>query len=129
MLDACYLICISEILDSIFLSALKYHVFPDNFYHPRVINSFYSFLWDATDDRDLSDLSRIFKFKTHHFLTILLYERQWVYYWVIGSNLISRSMHMDIQTFGHLRHNYLNIIHNLGIGYLCGDFSGFFFRG
>lgn len=45
----------------IFLSALKYHVFPDrwtNFYQPlwllsSVVNSLYSFYWDIARDWDL----------------------------------------------------------------------------
>lgn len=45
----------------IFLSALKYHVFPDkwtNFYRPLwllsgVVNSSYSFYWDVNRDWDL----------------------------------------------------------------------------
>lgn len=45
----------------IFLSALKYHVFPDywiNFYRPlwlfsSFLNSLYSFYWDITRDWDL----------------------------------------------------------------------------
>jgi len=45
----------------IFLSALKYHVFPEqwtNFYRPlwllsSVVNSSYSFYWDVTRDWDL----------------------------------------------------------------------------
>ncbi|XP_039119430.1 LOW QUALITY PROTEIN: SPX and EXS domain-containing protein 3-like [Dioscorea cayenensis subsp. rotundata] len=100
----------------IFLSALKYHVFPDNwtnFYRPlwllsSVINSFYSFYWDVSRDWDLSVLSRIFKFKTHHFLTTLLYGRQWVYYWLIGSNLILRCT-WTYKLSAHLRHNYLTV--------------------
>ncbi|XP_039135702.1 protein ERD1 homolog 2-like [Dioscorea cayenensis subsp. rotundata] len=101
----------------IFLSALKYHVFPDNwtnFYRSlwllsSIINSFYSFYWDATRDWDLSVLSRIFKFITQHFLTTLLYGIQWVYYWVIGSNLIFRFT-FTCKLSAHLRHNYLTVL-------------------
>ncbi|KAJ0977568.1 hypothetical protein J5N97_013042 [Dioscorea zingiberensis] len=100
----------------IFLSALKYHVFPDhwtNFYRPlwllsSVINSFYSFYWDVTRDWDLSVLSRMFKFKTHHLLTTMFYGRRWVFYWVIASNLILRCT-WTYKLSAHLRHNYLTV--------------------
>ena len=52
----------------IFLSALKYHVFPErwtNFYRPfwlmsSVVNSLYSFYWDVTRDWDLRYLKCLF---------------------------------------------------------------------
>ncbi|XBI01713.1 hypothetical protein VPH35_130422 [Triticum aestivum] len=70
----------------IFLSALKYHVFPDqwvSFYRPLwlisgVINSLYSFYWDIKRDWDLSILTRIFMFKSPSTWTSLLYGRNWV---------------------------------------------------
>ncbi|WOL07693.1 hypothetical protein Cni_G16440 [Canna indica] len=100
----------------IFLSALKYHVIPDSwikFYRPlwllsSVINSLYSFYWDITRDWDLSVFTRIFKFKNPHILTNLLYGRIWVYYWVIGSNLILRCT-WTYKLSAHLRHNYLTV--------------------
>ncbi|PIA42652.1 hypothetical protein AQUCO_02000237v1 [Aquilegia coerulea] len=54
----------STAIPVIFLSALKYHVFPDrwtNIYRPlwllsSVVNSLYSFYWDVTRDWDLSFL-------------------------------------------------------------------------
>ncbi|KAF3788825.1 SPX and EXS domain-containing protein 1, partial [Nymphaea thermarum] len=100
----------------IFLSALKYHVFPEswtNFYRPlwllsSVVNSLYSFYWDVTRDWDLSVFSRIFKFKTASILSNLLYGRQWVYFWVIGSNLVLRCT-WTYKLSAHLRHNYLTV--------------------
>ncbi|XP_031500520.1 uncharacterized protein LOC116264440 [Nymphaea colorata] len=100
----------------IFLSALKYHVFPEswtNFYRPlwlisSVVNSLYSFYWDVTRDWDLSVFSRIFKFKAPSILSSLLYGRQWVYFWVIGSNLILRCT-WTYKLSAHLRHNYLTV--------------------
>ncbi|KAI9071267.1 hypothetical protein K1719_046773 [Acacia pycnantha] len=82
----------------IFLSALKYHVLPDNWtnlYRPlwllsSVVNSLYSFYWDVTRDWDLSSFTRIFKFSKPHPLSNSLHGRRWVYVWVIGSNLILR---------------------------------------
>ncbi|RWV94789.1 hypothetical protein GW17_00042639 [Ensete ventricosum] len=100
----------------IFLSALKYHVLPvswTNFYHPlwlisSVINSLYSFYWDVTRDWDLSVFSRIFKLKNPHICTNLFYGRIWVYYWVIGSNLILRCT-WTYKLSAHLRHNHLTV--------------------
>ncbi|XP_006854429.2 SPX and EXS domain-containing protein 1 [Amborella trichopoda] len=100
----------------IFLSALKYHVFPDqwtNIYRPlwllsSVANSLYSFYWDVTRDWDLSVFSRIFKFKTPHLCSNVLYGRQWVYYWAIGSNLVLRCT-WTYKLSAHLRHNYLTV--------------------
>ncbi|KAL5206807.1 hypothetical protein ABZP36_035016 [Zizania latifolia] len=85
----------------IFLSALKYHVFPDkwmSFYRPlwlisSVINSLYSFYWDIKRDWDLS-----------LFMTIILQ----VYYWVLGSNLVLRCT-WTYKLSAHLRHNYLTL--------------------
>ncbi|WVY99683.1 hypothetical protein V8G54_025753 [Vigna mungo] len=82
----------------IFLSALKYHVFPDkwtNFYRPLwllsgVVNSSYSFYWDVNRDWDLGGL---------HIQ---------VYFWVIGSNLILRCT-WTYKLSAHLRHNYLTV--------------------
>ncbi|CAD5187040.1 unnamed protein product [Musa acuminata subsp. malaccensis] len=106
----------STAIPVIFLSALKYHVFPDSwtkFYRPlwlisSVINSLYSFYWDVTRDWDLSVFTRIFKFKNPHICTNLLYGRKWVYYWVIGSNLIFRCT-WTYKLSAHLRHNYLTV--------------------
>ncbi|KAG6523933.1 hypothetical protein ZIOFF_013821 [Zingiber officinale] len=100
----------------IFLSALKYHVFPESwtdFYRPlwlisSVINSLYSFYWDVTRDWDLSVFTRIFKFKNPHICTNLLYGRIWVYYWVMGSNLVLRCT-WTYKLSAHLRHNYLTV--------------------
>ncbi|KAL6572683.1 hypothetical protein OROMI_013641 [Orobanche minor] len=100
----------------IFLSALKYHVFPDkwtNIYRPlwllsSVLNSLYSFYWDITRDWDLSCFTRIFKFSRPHILSYLLYGRKWVYFWVIGSNLILRCT-WTYKLSAHLRHNYLTV--------------------
>ncbi|KAL5797798.1 hypothetical protein ACOSQ2_002618 [Xanthoceras sorbifolium] len=100
----------------IFLSALKYHVFPDkwtNFYRPlwllsAVLNSLYSFYWDVTRDWDLSCFTRIFKFSRPHLCTYLLYGRKWVYFWVIASNLILRCT-WTYKLSAHLRHNYLTV--------------------
>ncbi|XP_078162794.1 EXS (ERD1/XPR1/SYG1) family protein isoform X2 [Carex rostrata] len=106
----------STAIPVIFLSALKYHVLPENwvgFYRPlwlisSVINSLYSFYWDITRDWDLSILSRIFLFKNPGLLTNLLYGRHWVYYWVLGSNLILRCT-WTYKLSAHLRHNYLTV--------------------
>ncbi|KAL5794013.1 hypothetical protein ACOSP7_002607 [Xanthoceras sorbifolium] len=100
----------------IFLSALKYHVFPDKwttFYRPlwllsAVLNSLYSFYWDVTRDWDLSCFTRIFKFSRPHLCTYLLYGRKWVYFWVIASNLILRCT-WTYKLSAHLRHNYLTV--------------------
>lgn len=100
----------------VFLSALKYHVFPDkwtNFYRPMwllsaVVNSMYSFYWDVTRDWDLSCFTRIFKFNRPHIFSHLLYGRAWVYFWVIGSNLILRCT-WTYKLSAHLRHNYLTV--------------------
>ncbi|KAL3340578.1 hypothetical protein AABB24_028959 [Solanum stoloniferum] len=100
----------------IFLSALKYHVFPDNWvniYRPLwllsgVVNSLYSFYWDLTRDWDLSCFTRIFKFSRPNALSYLLYGRKWVYFWVIGTNLILRCT-WTYKLSSHLRHNYLTV--------------------
>ncbi|KAJ8749289.1 hypothetical protein K2173_018770 [Erythroxylum novogranatense] len=100
----------------IFLSALKYHVFPDrwtSFYRPlwllsSVSNSLYSFYWDVTRDWDLSGFTRIFKFNRPSVFSYLLYGRKWVYFWVIGSNLILRCT-WTYKLSAHLRHNYLTV--------------------
>ncbi|KAK0589478.1 hypothetical protein LWI29_014921 [Acer saccharum] len=100
----------------IFLSALKYHVFPDrwtNFYRPlwllsAVLNSLYSFYWDVTRDWDLSCFTRIFKFSRPHLCTYLFHGRKWVYFCVIGSNLILRCT-WTYKLSAHLRHNYLTV--------------------
>ncbi|KAL9224931.1 hypothetical protein vseg_000910 [Gypsophila vaccaria] len=100
----------------IFLSALKYHVFPDkwtNIYRPlwlvsSVVNSTYSFYWDVTRDWDMSCFTRIFKFGKPHICSYLLHERKWVYCWVIGSNLILRCT-WTYKLSAHLRHNYLTV--------------------
>ncbi|XP_057467333.1 uncharacterized protein LOC130756740 isoform X1 [Actinidia eriantha] len=100
----------------IFLSALKYHVFPDrwtNMYRPlwllsSVLNSLYSFYWDVTRDWDLSGFTRIFKFSKPHLFSHLLYGRKWVHLWVIGSNLVLRCT-WTYKLSAHLRHNYLTV--------------------
>lgn len=100
----------------IFLSALKYHVFPDRWtsiYRPlwllsSVLNSLYSFYWDVTRDWDLSAFTRIFKFSKASLLSNLLYGRRWVYFWVIGSNLVLRCT-WTYKLSAHLRHNYLTV--------------------
>ncbi|XP_012078145.1 SPX and EXS domain-containing protein 1 isoform X3 [Jatropha curcas] len=100
----------------IFLSALKYHVVPDswtNFYRPlwllsSVLNSLYSFYWDVTRDWDLSCFTRIFKFNRPNICSYLIYGRKWVYFWVIGSNLILRCT-WTYKLSAHLRHNYLTV--------------------
>ncbi|KAD4981858.1 hypothetical protein E3N88_18529 [Mikania micrantha] len=100
----------------IFLSALKYHVFPDNwinFYRPlwllsSFLNSLYSFYWDITRDWDLSCFTRIFKFTKPHLVSQLIYGQNWVYFWVIGSNLILRCT-WTYKLSAHLRHNHLTV--------------------
>ncbi|EEF46673.1 conserved hypothetical protein [Ricinus communis] len=100
----------------IFLSALKYHVFPDrwtSFYRPlwllsSVLNSLYSFYWDVTRDWDLSCFTRVFKFNKPNVCSYILYGRKWVYFWVIGSNLILRCT-WTYKLSAHLRHNYLTV--------------------
>lgn len=100
----------------IFLSALKYHVFPDswiNFYRPlwllsSVVNSLYSFYWDVTRDWDLSCFTRIFKFSKPHLVSQIIYGQKWVYLWVIGSNLILRCT-WTYKLSAHLRHNHLTV--------------------
>lgn len=100
----------------IFLSALKYHIFPEkwtNFYRPLwllsgVLNSLYSFYWDVTRDWDLSGFTRIFKFSRPHPLSNVLFGKKWVYFWVLGSNLILRCT-WTYKLSAHLRHNYLTV--------------------
>ncbi|XP_043696313.1 SPX and EXS domain-containing protein 5-like isoform X2 [Telopea speciosissima] len=100
----------------IFLSALKYHVFPDNWtniYRPlwllsSFINSLYSFYWDVNRDWDLSGFSRVFKFSKPHFCLSMLYGRSWIYFWTIGSNLILRCT-WTYKLSAHLRHNYITV--------------------
>ncbi|EOX96112.1 EXS (ERD1/XPR1/SYG1) family protein isoform 2 [Theobroma cacao] len=100
----------------IFLSALKYHVLPDSWTYiyrrlwlfSSVVNSLYSFYWDVTRDWDLSVFTRIFKFNKPSYCSNLLYGRQWVYFWVIGSNLILRCT-WTYKLSAHLRHNYLTV--------------------
>lgn len=100
----------------IFLSALKYHVFPDkwtNVYRPlwlmsSVLNSMYSFYWDVTRDWDMSCFTRIFKFGKPNIFSYLFHGRKWVYCWVIGSNLILRCT-WTYKLSAHLRHNYLTV--------------------
>ncbi|XP_022770334.1 SPX and EXS domain-containing protein 5-like isoform X2 [Durio zibethinus] len=100
----------------IFLSALKYHVLPDRWTYvyrrlwlfSSVVNSLYSFYWDVTRDWDLSVFTRIFKFNKPSYCSNLLYGRQWVYFWVIGSNLILRCT-WTYKLSAHLRHNYLTV--------------------
>ncbi|KAK4788614.1 hypothetical protein SAY86_019933 [Trapa natans] len=100
----------------IFLSALKYHVFPEkwtSFYRPlwllsSVLNSLYSFYWDVTRDWDLSCFTRIFLFAKPSIFSYFLYGRRWVFLWVIGSNLILRCT-WTYKLSAHLRHNYLTV--------------------
>ncbi|XP_019055871.1 PREDICTED: SPX and EXS domain-containing protein 5-like isoform X2 [Nelumbo nucifera] len=100
----------------IFLSALKYHVFPDRWtkiYRPlwllsSVINSLYSFYWDVIQDWDLSIFSPIFRFNRPRICSNMLYGRKWVYFWAIGSNLILRCT-WTYKLSSHLRHNYLTV--------------------
>ncbi|MBA0685868.1 hypothetical protein Goari_013509, partial [Gossypium aridum] len=100
----------------IFLSALKYHVSPDRWTYvyrrlwlfSSVVNSLYSFYWDITRDWDLSVFTRIFKFNKPSLCTNLFYGRRWVYFWVIGSNLILRCT-WTYKLSAHLRHNYLTV--------------------
>ncbi|XP_010323434.1 uncharacterized protein [Solanum lycopersicum] len=100
----------------IFVSALQYHVFPDkwvNLYRPlwlvsAVVNCLYSFYWDLTRDWDLSCFTVVFKFNKPHILSHYLYGRKWVYFWVIGSNLILRCT-WTYKLSAHLRHNYLTV--------------------
>ncbi|XP_074353300.1 uncharacterized protein LOC141692386 isoform X1 [Apium graveolens] len=100
----------------IFLSALKYHVLPDQWtsiYRPlwllsSVLNSSYSFYWDVNRDWDMSGFTRIFKFSKFHFFTHVFYGRKWVYLWVLSSNLILRCT-WTYKLSAHLRHNYLTV--------------------
>ncbi|KAK7312737.1 hypothetical protein VNO77_36828 [Canavalia gladiata] len=100
----------------VFLSALKYHVLPErwtNLYRPlwllsSVVNSLYSFYWDVTRDWDLSGFTRIFKFSKPHSLSHLLHGRRWVFFWVIGSNLVLRCT-WTYKLSAHLRHNHLTV--------------------
>ncbi|ONM01775.1 EXS (ERD1/XPR1/SYG1) family protein [Zea mays] len=138
----------STAIPVIFLSALKYHVYPDQwvgFYRPlwlisSVVNSLYSFYWDIKRDWDLrfvaslhddfticsafhtsilllltsfdlhtcSILTRIFMFKNPSIWTNLLYGQNWVFYWVLGSNLVLRCT-WTYKLSAHLRHNYLTV--------------------
>nr|GMD94532.1 SPX and EXS domain-containing protein 1-like [Ipomoea batatas] len=73
-----------------------------------VLNSLYSFYWDLTRDWDLSCFTRIFKFSKPNFLSSMLYGQKWVFFWVIGSNLILRCT-WTYKLSAHLRHNYLTV--------------------
>ncbi|OAY79692.1 SPX and EXS domain-containing protein 1 [Ananas comosus] len=116
------------------LSALKYHVFPEkwmNFYRPlwlisSVLNSLYSFYWDITRDWDLSILSRVFKFKNPSLITSYLYGRIWIYYWVIGSNLVLRCT-WTYKLSAHLRHNYITVFTIMALE-IVRRFQWIFFR-
>ncbi|PQP92856.1 SPX and EXS domain-containing protein 1 [Prunus yedoensis var. nudiflora] len=84
-----------------------------NFYSPlwllsSVVNSLYSFYWDIARDWDLSGFSRIFKFSRSSMLSNMFYGRKWVYFWVIGSNLVLRCT-WTYKLSSHLRHNYLTV--------------------
>ncbi|OIV98753.1 hypothetical protein TanjilG_24924 [Lupinus angustifolius] len=100
----------------IFLSALKYHVIPEQWtslYRPlwllsSVVNSLYSFYWDITRDWDLSGFSRIFKFNKPSVVSNMFYGQQWIYFWAIGSNFILRCS-WTYKLSAHLRHNYLTV--------------------
>ncbi|KAK4758958.1 hypothetical protein SAY87_020259 [Trapa incisa] len=100
----------------IFLSALKYHLFPEKWtsvYRPlwllsSVLNSLYSFYWDVTRDWDLSCFTRIFLFTKPSIFSYFLYGRRWVFLWVIASNLILRCT-WTYKLSAHLRHNYLTV--------------------
>ncbi|KAG2404379.1 Phosphate transporter PHO1-like protein [Vigna angularis] len=97
-------------------NALKYHVLHEKWetlYRPlwllsSVINSLYSFYWDITRDWDLSGFSRIFKFNKSSTVSNMLYGRQWIYFWVIGSNFVLRCS-WTYKLSAHLRHNYLTV--------------------
>eukprot|EP01018_Ginkgo_biloba_P028947 Gb_15995 [translate_table: standard] len=100
----------------IFLSALKYHVVPEMWiqvYRPlwllsSVINSCYSFYWDACRDWDFSIFTRNYKSKNPFLRPNLLYGHRWVYYWAVGSNLLLRCA-WTYKLSSHLRHNYLTV--------------------
>ncbi|KAK4342506.1 hypothetical protein RND71_038322 [Anisodus tanguticus] len=89
----------------IFLSALKYHVFPDNWinlYRPlwllsAVVNSLYSFYWDLTRDWDLSCTSGLLCLPG-----VLLGDRK-------QPNI---AMHMDIQAVCPSPTQLPNSVHN-----------------
>ncbi|PPD90052.1 hypothetical protein GOBAR_DD12989 [Gossypium barbadense] len=55
-----------------------------------------------------SVFTRIFKFNKPSLCTNLFYGRRWVYFWVIGSNLILRCT-WTYKLSAHLRHNYLTV--------------------
>ncbi|EPS68362.1 hypothetical protein M569_06405 [Genlisea aurea] len=96
----------------IFLSALKYHVFPDEwigFYRPLWL--FSALLNSATTSLvggKHSCFTRIFKFSKPNKVSQLLYGRTWVYFWVIGSNLVLRCT-WTYKLSAHLRHNYITV--------------------
>ncbi|RZB83648.1 SPX and EXS domain-containing protein 1 isoform C [Glycine soja] len=73
-----------------------------------VVNSSYSFYWDVNQDWDLSGFTRIFKFNKPHLFSHMLHGRRWVYFWVIGSNLVLRCT-WTYKLSAHLRHNYLTV--------------------
>ncbi|KAJ0512394.1 hypothetical protein HanHA300_Chr10g0345811 [Helianthus annuus] len=55
-----------------------------------------------------SGFTRIFKFTKPHLVSQLIYGQNWVYLWVIGSNLILRCT-WTYKLSAHLRHNYLTV--------------------
>nr|KJB12408.1 hypothetical protein B456_002G016400 [Gossypium raimondii] len=58
-------------------------------------------------DWDFS-FARMFKFNKSHLYSHLLHGRTWVYFWVIGSNLILRCT-WTYKLSAHLRNNYLTV--------------------
>ncbi|WVZ07607.1 hypothetical protein V8G54_020953 [Vigna mungo] len=52
--------------------------------------------------------SRIFKFNKSSTVSNMLYGRQWIYFWVIGSNFVLRCS-WTYKLSAHLRHNYLTV--------------------
>jgi len=100
----------------IFISALKYHVELE-FWFGRlrplwvlcaVLNSCYSFYWDITKDWDLGWLSGPWRSRKQCLRPTLLYNRPWVYYWSIGSNMVLRGA-WTYKLSAHLRHNFKTV--------------------
>ncbi|GMN58098.1 hypothetical protein TIFTF001_027196 [Ficus carica] len=103
----------------IFLSALKYHIFPEkwtNFYRPLwllsgVLNSLYSFYWDVTRDWDLSGFTRIFKFSRPHPLSNVLFGL------LLGVGKQSdTALHVDVQAVCPSAAQLPYSVHNHSLG-------------
>nr|XP_024384774.1 SPX and EXS domain-containing protein 5-like isoform X2 [Physcomitrium patens] len=100
----------------IFLSALKYHVELQFWFSTlcplwvlcAILNSGYSFWWDVTKDWDLGWMKGPWKPVKQSLRPTLMFNRPWVYYWAIGSNMVLRAA-WTYKLSAHLRHNFKTV--------------------